>query len=59
MTDWTALARARGLDIPPDATGRIAPSLAALEESFRPLIARLPLTIEPAIVLSEAAVAGE
>ena len=27
MTDWTALARARGLDIPDEAVESIAPSL--------------------------------
>ena len=59
MTDWIALARARGLDIPAEAVERIAPSLSSLEEDFRPLTARLPFSLEPAIVLSEAAVKGE
>jgi hypothetical protein len=59
MTDWTALARARGLDIPADAVERIAPSLTALEEAFRPLPAKLPFTLEPAVTLSEPAVFGE
>ncbi len=56
MTDWTALARARGLDIPADALDGIAPSLSALEKSFRPLLAKIPFTLEPAIILSEPAV---
>jgi hypothetical protein len=59
MTNWPALAAARGLDIPPAAVENIAPSLDSLEQAFRPLLARLPLTVEPAITLSEAAVFGE
>jgi hypothetical protein len=59
MTDWKALAQARGLDIPPDAIESISPSLAGLEESFRPLLAKIPFTLEPAITLSEDAVLGE
>jgi hypothetical protein len=58
MTDWTALARAKGFDIPADAVERIAPSLAALEEAFRPLTAQLEFVTEPAITLSESAVLG-
>jgi hypothetical protein len=38
---------------------RIAPSLTALEEAFRPLVAKLPFTLEPSVTLSEAAVFGE
>jgi hypothetical protein len=59
MTDWTALARAKGLDIPVDAVERIAPSLEALEEAFRPLTAQLEFVTEPAITLSETAVLGQ
>lgn len=59
MTDWTALARARGLDIPAEAVERVAPSLEALEADFRPLTARLEFTTEPAITLSESAVLGK
>jgi hypothetical protein len=59
MTNWTALAAARGLDIPREAIESIAPSLDGLERAFRPLLAKLPLTVEPAITLSEAAVLGE
>jgi hypothetical protein len=46
-------------DIPPDAIERITPAIEALEQAFRPLLANLPFTTEPAIVLSEAAVLGE
>lgn len=59
MTQWTALAQARALDIPAAAVEAIAPSLTGLEEGFRPLVAKLAFTIEPAITLSEAAVLGE
>ena len=59
MTDWTALARTRGLDIPADAVERIAPSLEALEEAFRPLLQKLEFTGEPAVTLSETAVLGK
>lgn len=59
MTDWKALAAARGLDIPAEAVTNIAPALSALEDSFRPLLARLSPEIEPAITLSEPAVLGE
>ena len=59
MTDWTALARARGLDIPQESVDSIAPSLSDLEKSFRPLLAKIPFTLEPAVILSEPAVFGE
>jgi hypothetical protein len=58
MTDWNGLARARGLNIPADAVERIAPSLQALEDAFRPLPAKLPHSVEPAVTLSETAVSG-
>jgi hypothetical protein len=59
MTNWTALAQALALDIPAADVERIAPSLDALEQTFRPLLAKLPFTLEPAVTLSEAAVLGE
>lgn len=59
MTDWKTVARARGLDIPDEALDGIAPALNALEAAFRPLVARLQGDVEPAVVLSEAAVEGE
>jgi hypothetical protein len=59
MTHWTAVAQARALDIPQAAVEAITPALDGLEESFRPLTARLPFTLEPAIILSEPAVLGE
>lgn len=58
MTDFAALARARGFDIPEEQVARIAPSLAALERDFAPLKARIPHCLEPAVILSEPAVFG-
>jgi hypothetical protein len=48
--DWQAMAQARGLEIPAGEWGRIGPALDALEEVFRPLAARLPPELEPALV---------
>jgi len=59
MTDWTAIAQARGLNIPDDAVERIAPALTALEDAFRPLRKKLSNSVEPAVVLSEPAVEGK
>jgi hypothetical protein len=59
MTDWTAIAKARGLDIPAEDVKRISPALASLEEAFRPLLKKLNDSIEPAIILSETAVLGK
>jgi hypothetical protein len=56
MTDWIALAHARGLNIPVDAVERIAPSLELLEAAFRPLTEKLDFVTEPAVTLSEGAV---
>jgi hypothetical protein len=59
MIDWKAAAHARELNIPDEALDRIAPALDALETAFRPLVSQLPHEVEPAIILSEAAVHGE
>jgi hypothetical protein len=48
MTDFKAIARARGLDIPDADLDRIARTLTALETAFRPLTAELPSSLEPA-----------
>jgi hypothetical protein len=58
MPDWQALAKARKLDIPQDAIDRIALALDALEADFTRLLPKLTHTVEPAIILSEAAVLG-
>lgn len=54
MTDWNALAKARGLGIP----NETLQPLVLLEEAFEPLKAKLPFTLEPAITLNESAVLG-
>ncbi len=59
MTDWKALAAARCPDLPEDAVARIAPSLAALEATFRPLAATLKPETELAITLSYLRERGE
>jgi hypothetical protein len=48
MTDFRAIARARGLDIPEDQLDRIARPLELLEAAFRPLTTDLPPSLEPA-----------
>ena len=48
MTDFRAIAHARGLDIPEAELDRIVPTLEALEKAFRPLVADLPPSLEPA-----------
>ncbi len=53
------MAEARGLDIPPAALESITPTLEGLERAFRPLLAKIPFTLEPATTLSESAVLGE
>jgi hypothetical protein len=50
MTDWKALARARGFDIPDAELDRIVSPLDQLEESFRPLAAAIPPGVEPAVM---------
>jgi hypothetical protein len=52
MTDWKTLAALRCPDIPADAVERIAPSLDALEKTFRPLAASLTPTDESALTFS-------
>ena len=49
MKDWKKIASANGLNIPEADVERIAPSLDALEAAFRPLTARIPHEVEPAV----------
>ena len=58
MTDFAAVARARGFDIPEEQVARIAPSLVALERDFAALKGKIPHSVEPALILSEPAVQG-
>jgi hypothetical protein len=48
MTDFKAIAHARGLDIPEAELERAARTLETLETAFRPLTADLPAWLEPA-----------
>ena len=47
MTDWKALAQARGLAIPANDLDRTVAPLKALEETFRPLVRDLTPDLEP------------
>jgi hypothetical protein len=49
VKNWEAIAKAHGLDVSARELERIAPQLAALEESFRPLINGLAPETEPAL----------
>jgi len=57
--NWKMLAEARGIALSTGDAERITPVLNALEEAFRPLTSQLRHETEPAIILSDAAVAGE
>ena len=59
MSDWNTISQGWDLNIPKDAVDRVAPALNALHASFRPLLAKLPHAVEPAVILSEQAVQGE
>jgi hypothetical protein len=48
MPDWKAIARARGLQIPPDELDRTVAPLEEIEEIFRSLIPELAPENEPA-----------
>ena len=50
MKDWKKIADARELHIPEADFARITPALDSLEKSFRPLVASIPATVEPAFV---------
>jgi hypothetical protein len=52
MKSWNAIVAASGLDIPTADIDRIAKPLQALEETFRPLAARLTIADEPATIFS-------
>jgi hypothetical protein len=50
LTDWPALARARGLKIPEAELERVIEPLIALERRFRPLVDGMASDLAPAIV---------
>ena len=52
MKHWRAIAQAYGLPLSAAELDRIAPSLEALEEAFRPLIGDLTPGLEPCIEFS-------
>jgi hypothetical protein len=59
MTDWNGVARARIPDLPLESAAAAATVLGSLESAFRPLLQQLPDDMEPALILSPAAVLGE
>jgi len=50
MKDWKVVAAALALKIPPEELERIIAAQERVEESFRPLVKRIPLVTEPAYV---------
>jgi len=51
MKDWNSIARASGFEIPDQEIARITVPLAALEETFRPLVQSLTPDIEPYVAI--------
>ena len=51
MKNWVGIAQAHGLNLPARELERIAQPLAALEETFRPLVKRLTPEMEPDLEL--------
>jgi hypothetical protein len=50
MKNWTKLAEAMRPEIPTGDLDLVTPPLDALESAFRPLLAKLPYDVEPAVV---------
>lgn len=55
--NWKLIAEGSGIPLTEGDIEKFSSSLDALEEAFRPLVATIPLEVEPAITLSEDAVA--
>jgi hypothetical protein len=51
MKNWTSIAQAHGLALSARELDRLAESLAALEETFRPLVKQLTPDLEPDLEL--------
>ena len=51
MKNWVAIAQAHGLTLTAGELDRSAPPLAALEETFRPLVKQLTPDLEPDVEL--------
>ncbi|MGA3016522.1 MAG: hypothetical protein ABSF62_05335 [Bryobacteraceae bacterium] len=50
MKDWESIAKASGVEISAPELQRVSKTLAALEATFRPLVADLEVWLEPAAV---------
>jgi hypothetical protein len=47
MTEWTAIAKARGLDLSPAELDRASSVLGQMEQVYRPLVQELTPQVEP------------
>ncbi len=54
MTDWRAIAKARGISGSREELERMAATLESLERVFAPLARELPVDLEPATVFRAA-----
>ena len=52
MKNWAGIAEANGLNLPARELDRIAQPLAALEETFHPLVKQLTPDMEPDLALN-------
>jgi hypothetical protein len=50
VKDWESIVKASGVGIPAPELQRVSKTLAALEATFRPLVADLEVWLEPAAV---------
>ncbi len=50
MKDWKLMVKANGFDISDQEIERFQSTLDGLEAAFRPLIQRIPLELEPAVI---------
>jgi hypothetical protein len=59
VKDWEGIAKASGVEIPAAELQRAAKTLDALEATFRPLVASLEVSLEPAAVFQAEEDAGD
>jgi hypothetical protein len=59
MKDWTSIAKAGGVEVPPPEMKRIAETLDKLEAAFRPLAGQLDVSLEPAATFQAEEGAGD
>jgi hypothetical protein len=59
MTDWKALARARGSQLEDSELERILEPLHNLEKRFRPLAKAIPPALDPAVIFRADPESGE